>query len=178
MPLYKRNPFSRVKGFTQFKRNMQKMALMGDGNVLKQGFVGIAEDMRYDMNLRLNSNLAAETAKYLKWKNYMMKKRKSGATHVTSLRNKGVVAKAFGSKGKSKSFVAIHYKYAPHAWWIEHGTQERVQKTTGRNTGKVPARKFEYFRPVVNQWRRSGRYVQRVERAVRTAVDVQAKGMR
>jgi HK97 gp10 family phage protein len=36
---------------------------------------------------------------------------------------------------------------APHAHLIEFGTKERVQKTTGRRTGRMPAR--PYFEPAV-----------------------------
>jgi len=175
---YKRSPWAQARGFTQFKLNMQKMAKVADTNVMKDGFVGIAQDIRTDMNIKLRIKLKPESGKYLRWKQAMIRKRKSGSTHVTSLRRKGIVAKKFKSPGKNIAFVAIHYKYAPNAYWIEFGTAERVT-LSGAERGKIPGAKSGfrpgYFRPTVNEWRRSGRYVNRVERTVRTAVDASAK---
>jgi hypothetical protein len=174
--LYKRNPMASIRGWARFKKNMQELAKVSDTNVMTAGFVGIAEEMKSGMDIRMQMKFAPETDKYRRWKASRVKKRKGGSTYSTSLRNKGVVAKKFGTRGKNISFVAINYKYAPHNWWIEHGTAERHTKS-GRYTGRVPAKKFEFFRPTVDQWRRSGRYVKRVEGVVRHAVDAKAKGM-
>lgn len=174
--LFKRNPFSYVRGWSKFKKNMQEMAKVADDEFVVKGFTGIARDIKTDMNWRLRSKLAPETSKYLRWKSSRMQKRKTGATYTTSLRNKGIVAKPFMSKGKGKSFVAIHYKYAPHNWWIEQGTAERVRKSGGR-TGRVPSKTFDFFRPTVNEWRRSGMYVARVEQVMKAAVNAKARGM-
>jgi len=175
--LYKRNPMGYVRGWAQFKHNMQELAKVADTNVMIEGFVGIAEEMKSDMDIRLQMKLKPETGKYRRWKEARKRKRSGGSTYDTSLRNKGIVAKKFMSKGRSMSFVAIHYKYAPHNWWIERGTKERVRKSGGR-TGRVPTKTFEFFDPTIKSWRSSGRYVKRVEGVVRHAVDAKAKGMR
>lgn len=171
---YKRSPWGGIRGFTQFKHNMQKLALIGDSQVLIDGFTGIAREIKADMDVKTRSKFAPVTAKYIRWKVAQIKKRKSGSTHFTSLRDRGIAANPFKAKGKSKSFVAVDYRYAPHAHFFEAGTQERYTKADAYR-GKI--KKFSFFRSTVNSWKSSGRFVSRVERVVRTAVDIKAKGM-
>lgn len=55
------------------------------------------------------------------------------------------LAKKVKTYTKSQSIVAIigpRSKEAPHAHLVEEGTGERVQKTTGRRTGRVTATHF------------------------------------
>jgi hypothetical protein len=156
---------------------MQEMAKVADTNVMTDGFVGIAEEMKAGMDIRLRMKLKPITGRYLRWKEYKKRLREGGSTYDTSLRDKGVVAKKFRSKGKNISFVGIHYKYAPHNWWIEHGTAERFT-TSGAKRGKVPAKEFEFFKPTVDSWRSSGRYVRRVGGVVGQAVDAAARKMK
>ena len=167
---YKRSPWASIRGFAQFKRNMQKLAKLGDEKTLIGGFTKIAEEIKFDMQIEL-TKLSPPTAKYIR-----AKKGKA-----LNLRRRGISAKPFKTKGKGKSFVAVNYKFAPHAHLIEFGTGARMQYTTGRRTGKLPKSgsktKFAFFRPTVNSWRRSGRYVARVGEVVASSVDAATRGM-
>ena len=157
---YKRSPWASIRGFTQFKRNMQKLAKLGDERELIAGFTGIAKEIKYDMQGKLNAVLKPPTEQYIK-----AKKGKA-----LRMRQRGIVAKPFRTAGKGKSFVGIHYRFAPHAHLLEFGTGERMQYSTGRKTGKVPKKgaktKFAFFRPTINKWKQSGLYVKRVEQVV------------
>lgn len=172
---YKRSPWASIRGFAQFKRNMQQLVKLGDQQVLINGFTDIAREIRFDMNTKLRTILKPPTQKYLR-----AKKNKA-----LGLRQRGVVAKPFSTKGKSKSFVGINYKFAPHAHLIEFGTAPRYTKAfksaktlravRSAYRGKGPKKAF--FRPVVSNWRRSGLYVQRVERVVDKSLQTMTRGM-
>jgi hypothetical protein len=167
---------SGIRGMTQFKRNMQELSKTGDTAVMKEGFVAIAKDMKSDMDAKTHSLFAPVTDKYMRWKASRMRKRKGGSTYVTSLRERGIVANPFTRAGRNKSYVAVHYKYAPHGHFFESGTQERYTRS-GAYRGRIRPNKFKFFSPVVSAWKRTGRLLNRVERVVRTAVDAQARGL-
>ena len=52
------------------------------------------------------------------------------------------------NKSLATSIVAMDRKVARHAHWLEYGTAQRQQATTGRSTGTMPAQPF--FRPAVD----------------------------
>ncbi len=161
---YKRSPWSSIRGFTQFKRNMQQLAKLGDQQVLIDGFTEIAREVRFDMNTKLRALLKPPTQKYLRIK----------GTKALGLRRRGVVAKPFRTKGKNKSFVGIDYRFAPHAHLIEFGTAQRFTKR-GAYRGKGP--KIAFFRPTINNWKRSGLYVKRVEQVIDASLKAATRGM-
>ncbi len=157
---YKRSPWSSIRGFTQFKRNMQQLALIGDGNVLRQEFVAIAERVKNDMNATLRIKTQAPTEQYVK----------SKRGKAMWLRNRGIVAKPFKSKGVNKSFAAINFRYGPHAHLLEFGTGMRYHRRTGKYVGFIRRGKFAFFRPTINKWKSSGRFVKEVGEAVKMAL--------
>ena len=173
---YKRSPWSSIRGFAQFKRNMRQLAKLGDQPTLVKGFTDIAREIKYDMERKLSAVLKSPTQKYLR--------NKKGK--ALNLRKRGVVAKPFMSKGKGKSFVGIDYRFAPHAHLIEFGTGPRyIKALRGMKAGyrgTLPKRsgsktKFAFFRPTINTWRRRGAYVSRVRVVVGEALNVATKGM-
>ena len=168
---YGRSPWASIRGFPQFKRNMQQLSEFSDSKALTEEFVGIAREIKSDMEGRLAAKLEVPTQQYMK-----AKKGKA-----LNLRKRGIVAKPFRTKGAGKSFVGINYKFAPHAHLIEFGTGERMQYKTGRRTGRLPKsgakNRFAFFRPVVNEWGRSGKYIDRVQRALTDSIDDRVRRM-
>lgn len=171
--------FGHIRGFEQFRANMKELAKLGDQNTLKQGFVDIASDIKRDMNRKLESKIAPARLSYVRWKVKRFYKRKTTWRPLTSLRQRGIVGKGFASKGASLAMVAIDYRYAPHAHWLEEGTKPRQHKS-GHRTGLVPRKKFEYFHNTLSRWRTGGdnsRYCVRVADAVDKSLKAMTRKM-
>ena len=166
----RRTPWGTVRGIGQLKKNLRELAKTGDQSVINEGFNRIGEAMKLEMNSILIRNLTPPTEKYIK----------SKKGKALWLRTRGIVAKPFRSPGKSKSFVGIDYRYGPHAHWFEFGTGERLTEA-GKELGKIPGKnskiRLRYFRPVVNDWTRSGRFVNEVKRVVQTALQNKTSGL-
>jgi len=153
----------------QLKKNLRELARIGDESILIEGFNRIADAMRIEMESKLRSNLTPPTQEYMNAK----------GDKALGLRRKGLVAKKFRSPGKGKSFVAVDYRFGPHAHWFEFGTGKRFT-TKDAYRGKIPGKKsrvkLKFFRPVVDSWKHSGRFVSEVRRIVHTAVQQKASG--
>ena len=54
------------------------------------------------------------------------------------------------NKTLATSIAAIDRRIAPHAHLIEYGTNERIQSTTGRRTGRIDKDSKAFFRPAVD----------------------------
>jgi HK97 gp10 family phage protein len=68
--------------------------------------------------------------------------RKSLAVSTKLSKRQATLARRDEAEGKASITVYAGASALPHAHLIEFGTKERVQKTTGRRTGRVKAKPF------------------------------------
>lgn len=106
---------ARVTGLNTFMRNTELLKKFKDDDEFKEDIRQIGERMRSDMVVKIN--------------------RKTGNLE------RSIVAKVFRSPGPSTAFVAINYRYGPHAHLVEHG-----------HGGPQPAPPHPFFSPVVRAW--------------------------
>lgn len=98
------------------------------------------KDLRDRLKQLASKKIKAALVKAEKRGAKILRKRTRDLMPVKSGRAKKAVKTKTKSKGtRVSAFVRIRGDEAPHGGLIEYGTKDRVQKTTGRRTGKMPA---------------------------------------
>ena len=98
-----------------------------------------------------------------------------------NLRRRGIKAGAFKralfqKRGgdKAHAFVARHYRWGPHAHFLEYGTAKRFKKN-GQPTGSMP--RMPFFHPVIRAWSGS-RFLNEMAKVMRQAIETKGKRIR
>jgi len=123
------NTLEKIQGLDKLTENFEKLTKGLDDEVISDGYLNVGRKMASQMKRRIRRH------------------------RITGNLERGIVAKKFKSKGEGKVFVAINYRYAPHAHLIEFGHKSRLKPDSENSEGKlafVPAHPF--FRITVDEF--------------------------
>ena len=137
--------------------NLRKYAQIGGSIETADGVVEIGEMIVKDMRTRIPIG-------------------PTGNLHRRGIRAGAFKRALFQKRGgdKSHAFVARHYRWGPHAHFLEYGTTKRFKKN-GQSTGTMPRKPF--FHPTVRAWQGS-RFLREMEKVMRKSIESQGKRIR
>jgi len=151
------NTLKKIEGLDKMTDNFAKITKGMDDEVITDAYLNVGRKMASQMKRRIRSH------------------------RVTGNLEKGIVAKKFkyatksggrNHEGTGKAFVAINYRYAPHAHLIEFGHKSRLKPDSENPEGKlefVPAHPF--FRITVDEFTFNKDLESEVAKAVEKALD-------
>jgi HK97 gp10 family phage protein len=137
-----------VEGMPELIQEFNKLSGSLDDYSIKSAFVEVGSEMRLAMQSRIHDSKRPHKAK--------------GGKRIVIPGNlrKSIVVKSFKRKGDGQAFVAVDYRYGPHAHLVEYG-----------HGGPKPARKHPFFRPVVDEFSHNGRLARVVGDAIKKKVE-------